>query len=222
MDNNLTSALLISAGTIISASATYFAAVVWKPSATPKIILRYVLIAAFAGFSAILGVATYVAVDTYLKYRPRIASSLSGLTLGMTQADVVFARGEPHALVKGGEQMPSGGRIPERYSMVMVYRNASSEESELVRFDQSKKLVAISAFCSGNSWISLHGIGCGDTAPPERLTTHEMSQDSTPDSLSRLFCYQGLQTCFEGSKAEITAIHIFDQQFFPNGLTYTK
>jgi len=222
LDDNLTYALLVFAASIICASATYFSAARWKPSDTSKIIFRGILIAAFAGLTAILGVASYFAVEDYLKHRPRIASSLGGLTLGMTQADVVFARGEPHALVKSGELMPGGGRIPERYSMVMVYRNASSEETDLLRFDQDMKLVAISAFCSGNSWISLHGIGCGDTAPPERLRTHEMTQDSTPDNLSRLFCYQGLQTCFEGSKAEITAIHIFNQQFFPNGLTYRK
>jgi hypothetical protein len=76
-----------------------------------------------------------------------------------------------------------------------------------VTFDEFERIKSISHFCE-SSYESIHGVGCGEEMPIERLKSYEVIQTSHFDGIRRTYCYPELQTCFGAQKARVDVITV--------------
>jgi len=219
MDENLSSALTFGLFTLVTLLLTVFLIRKIKSVVWWQHLSKSIAILILGSITIILITFTYYSIEEYYEERPRKAESLVSVSLGMTYGDVLFIKGEPRSMYKGGQKLEFGVTIPKYYSNIVFYER-SSKTSVMIRFNTNGKVVSISSFCETNPYEKIHGIHCTANVPIPKLANYSLMTDTSKDNLRRLYCYPELNTCLEAEKAKVDVIHVYDPMFYPSGLKY--
>lgn len=175
----------------------------YRPQHWLKIALKTGAILFLLLGTVFMGFNTKEAYSWFKENKPRALTSLEGISLGDSRSDVLFKKGSPSR----ESQFKDGHRV-------LVFADDIYKERDglLVSLNKDDRVSEIRHLCT--RYLRVHGVSCGDAAPPPRLEDLGLSRVTreVKSGLNRLFVYPDLNTAFEGEKGKITAIAVIDRE----------
>lgn len=187
-----------------------------KPTTILTTLSKWVGITLLLLINIFFAVASFERYSDYNRYKPRVATEMNGISLGISYSDVLFKKGKPQDDIKGGEK---GYGL--EYSHVLHYID-ESDTGEIIRLDSADRVVLVGMFCGDSSWKQANGIRCNEEMPLQRFAAHSSQESISSDNLRRMYCYPDLNVCYNGEQAKVKTILVYDVMHYPEGLEYGK